>query len=104
MSNIIRPILKAPPLPECSLFDYIFPPNRDKNDDTLTGFIDGLTGRKVTRGQVYDSALRLARGLQKLGLDKGDVACIHGLNSVEWVNALMGCQAARMIVSPANYA
>jgi long-subunit acyl-CoA synthetase (AMP-forming) len=67
-------------------------------------FIDGLTDRKLTRAQVKDGALRLAGGLKKLGLKTGDVACIHGLNSLEWINAMLGCQAARVIASPANFA
>lgn len=99
--SIIQSVHRVPTLPRCSLFDYIFPGVGNYED---TAFIDGLTGRAVTRGQVQDHALRLAGGLQRLGLNRGDVACIHALNSIEWINALMGCQAARVIVSPANYA
>ena len=111
MSEIIKPRSAAPPLPRCSLFEYLFPTSGSKEvspaaklDDSAVAFIDGLTDRKLTRAQVKDGALRLAGGLKKLGLNHGDVACIHGLNSLEWVNAIMGCQAARVIVSPANFA
>lgn len=109
MSNILFPALPAPYLPKCSLFHYLFPPTSlktgyeapDHNGDAL---IDGLTGRKLTRGQVHHQALRLAGGLRRLGISRGEVACLYGLNSLEWVNALLGCQAARVIVSPASYA
>jgi len=110
MSEIIQSLTPAPVLPKCSLFEYVFPSARSRQyspaaqvDDASVAFIDGLTDRKLTRGQVKENALRLAGGLRKMGMKHGDVACIHGLNSLEWINAMMGCQAARVITSPANF-
>ncbi len=52
-------------------------------------------GPTVTRHEVGEQGRKLAGGLRKLGLKQGDVGCIYGLNSLEWVNALNGCQALR---------
>ncbi|WVQ85050.1 hypothetical protein IAT38_007214 [Cryptococcus sp. DSM 104549] len=96
-----------PPLPKSSSFEYLFPKSGEykyypKPRGSKVAFIDGLTGRSVTREEVEQQGLALAGGLKKLGLKKGDVACIFGLNSLEWVNACYGCQAAGVITSSAN--
>ncbi|ODO00213.1 hypothetical protein I350_06839 [Cryptococcus amylolentus CBS 6273] len=100
-----------PALPRSSVFDYLFPRDNTfpfypapRTDPRRSAFVDALTGRSVTRAQVGEHALALAGGLKKLGLEAGDVACIFGMNSIEWVNALLGCQARGVITSPANYA
>jgi acyl-CoA synthetase (AMP-forming)/AMP-acid ligase II len=97
-----------PTLPRSSVFEYLFPnptsrPSYPCPDVSDVAYIDGLTGREITRGEVADQAKRLAAGLRSLGLKRGDVGCVYGMNSLEWVNAAMGCQAAGIVVSPANY-
>lgn len=96
-------------LPECSLFDYLFHGDvgvspLPKFDPSLPAYIDGLDGRTLTRGQVEDSSLRLVTGLRALGVGRNDVACLWGVNSLEWVRTAYGCMAAGVTVSPANYA
>lgn len=96
-------------LPKSSLVSYLFPEKRGDSplesfDPSLPAYIDGLDGRVLTRGELEDGALRLASGLKDLGLKRGDVACIWGLNSLEWIRAAFGCMAAGICVSPANYA
>jgi acyl-CoA synthetase (AMP-forming)/AMP-acid ligase II len=70
----------------------------------LPAFVDGLSDKVLTRGQLRENALRVADGLRKLGLKPGDAATIWGANSLEWVQAAYGCVAAGVIVSPANAA
>ncbi|OCF37159.1 AMP-binding protein [Kwoniella heveanensis CBS 569] len=106
----------APHLPRMSVYHYLFPFKRYKSkhrtrflyypDPNLDkpSFIDGLTGRFVTRGQVEEQAKKLATGLKRKGIQRGEVGCIFGMNSLEWVNACFGSQALGAIVSPANYA
>ena len=97
-----------PPLPRSLIFDYLFPPDAAKAvypvppDDT-PAFIDGVTGRTLTRGQLRDQCLQVAAGLGNLGVKRGDVVCLFGMNSLEYVVGMLGCQAAGAIVSPANY-
>jgi len=99
----------VPPLPTTGLFTYLLPdkpsdsPLQQFNKD-LPAFIDGVTGRTITRGQLKENALRLASGIRALGLKKKDVACLWGPNSLEWAQAAFGLMAAGVTVSPANYA
>ncbi|WRT67974.1 uncharacterized protein IL334_004948 [Kwoniella shivajii] len=108
--------IPAPYLPRVSVFHYLFPFKKYKSkhrsrflyypDPNLEkpSFIDGLTGRFVTRGQVEEQAKQLATGLKMKGIEREQVGCIFGMNSLEWVNANFGCQALGAVVSPANYA
>ncbi|GMK54038.1 hypothetical protein CspeluHIS016_0106240 [Cutaneotrichosporon spelunceum] len=90
-------------LPEVGIFEYHFPA-QPQFDPAGTAFIDGLDGRRITRGEVEHEALCLATGLRKRGMRRHDVACMFGLNSLEWVRAAYGCMAAGITVSPANWA
>jgi hypothetical protein len=97
----------APPLPRQSIFEYLFPSTPTssyaRQDKQAVSYIDAATGRSVTRGDLEVQAKRLATGLRGVGMKRGDVACIFGLNSLEWINAMFGSQAAGLRVSPANY-
>ncbi len=97
---------KPDALPECSLWDYLFGGESplQKFDAALPAYIDGLDGRVLTRGALEDSSLRLVSGLRALGVQRNNVACLWGLNSLEWVRTAYGCMAAGVTVSPANYA
>lgn len=103
--------IPAPPLPETSVFQYLFPapgapspiPEAARNPE-LTMYIDGLTGRALKRGQLEDDALRIASGLQQLGVKRGDTALLLSPNSVDWVVAAYALQAAGVTASPANVA
>lgn len=96
-----------PFLPNTSVFHYLFPDVVGGSplaplDPSLPAYIDGLDGRVLTRGDVVDGALRLATGVRSLGVGRGDVALLWGLNSLEWARAIYGCFAAGLTVSPAN--
>lgn len=90
-------------LPTCGAWEYLHP-DKPSFDPRLPAFIDGITGRELNRAEVKDIGLRLATGLRELGLKRHDVACIWGLNSLEWIMAGFGCMAAGITVSPANFA
>lgn len=92
----------VPSLPKCGVFEYHF--QHQQFDRKLPAFIDAQDGRTLTRGDIEEGALRLATGLRGLGLRRHDVACIWGVNSLEWVKAAWGCLAAGITVSPANWA
>lgn len=106
---IYKSDIPAPALPEMSLFEYLFPTRANQSplptyNRRRPAYIDGIDARTISRGQLEDEALRIASGLQKLGMRKGDTACLWGLNSLEWVRAAYGCMAAGITVSPANAA
>jgi long-subunit acyl-CoA synthetase (AMP-forming) len=90
-------------LPKSSVWHYQFPSD-SPFDRALPAYIDGITGRTLSRGDVHDDGLRLLSGLRALGVKRGDTACLWGLNSLPWIQAAYGCMAAGVTVSPANYA
>jgi len=99
----------APTLPKTSVFNYLFPDNPadsvlPRHDPDSPAFIDGLTGRILTRRELEDSALRLASGLQARGLGKGSTVLMIGPNSLDWIIGAFGLQAAGVCASPANTA
>lgn len=107
--TIYKPDFPEPTLVESSLFEYLFPQKAGDSplptfEKKLPAYIDGLTGRTLSRGDVEDNALQLATGIRGLGLKKNDVACLWGTNSLEWTQAAFGCMAAGLCISPANYA
>lgn len=109
MAHIISSPHPHPSLPRSSVFDYLFPPPNVKEyypkpDPKSVAFIDGLSGEEVTRGEVEEQALKLASGLKGLGVKRGDVGMTFGFNSLFYINAIMGIQAAGAVVSPANAA
>jgi hypothetical protein len=99
----------APTLPTTSIFSYLFPEKPSDSplpahDPDSAAFIDGLTGRTLSRRDVEDGALRLASGLKSRGLGKGSTALIIGPNSLEWIVGAFGLLAAGVCCSPANTA
>lgn len=101
-----------PMIPRCSVFHYLFPPKRKgkhyryypEPDPRVIAYIDGITGRELYRQEIPVQSMWLASGLGLLGLKKGDVVGIFGMNSLDWIEALYGSQALNLIVSPINYA
>ncbi len=61
-------------LPSSSIFSFIFD-NKDSLDDS-PAYIDAISGITLTRAKLYDQAMRLAWGVRKHGLNRGDVAMI----------------------------
>ncbi|EJT49156.1 AMP binding protein [Trichosporon asahii var. asahii CBS 2479] len=105
---IWKSTIPAPELPESSLIQYLIggagQTPLPQFDDSLPAFIDGFTGKALTRGQLKDGALRLAGALGKLGLGRGSTVCIFAPNSVNWARAAFGAMAAGVTISPANAA
>ena len=103
--------IPPPKLPRTSVFHYIFPPKRKgthyryypATDPRCIAYVDALTGAELYRDEIPVRAMWLHAGLKRLGLRKGQVVCIFGMNSLHWIEANYGAQAAELIVSPANY-
>lgn len=99
----------VPFLPKVGTFTYFFPEKEGDSplpaavrDPNIVSYIDGLTGRELRRGQLEDSALRLATGLRSIGISRGQTTCLFAPNSLEWVVAILGFQAAGVTISPPN--
>ncbi|WP_419948989.1 AMP-binding protein [Candidatus Palauibacter sp.] len=76
-----------PPItvPEQSFSDYLLGSLGDRRDKPA--FIEGLTGRVVTYGQLRDQAGAAARGLAARGLGRGGVVAICSPNLPEYATA-----------------
>ena len=111
-SKVYEADIGAPHLPRSTVFHYLFPPKRkgthfryyQATDPRTIAFIDGITGRELYRDEIPVKAMWIHTGLKKLRLKNRDRVCIFGQNSLEWVEANFGVQAAGMITTPANYA
>lgn len=98
-----------PFLPQQGIFDFLLPAEQGvsplpMHDPALPALIDGITGRTLTRGQLRESALRLATGIRSIGVKRGETACMWAGNSIEWAITAYGCMAAGLCTSPANVA
>ena len=98
----------SPPLPRQSIIHHLFPeldnPSSPPFPPSTPTLIDAASGKTLTRAEVLLQTQRLAGGLRKLGLKRGDVVGVIGVNSLEWCNAVYGSLAAGLRVSPMNYA
>jgi len=111
-AKIYTSSIPPPHLPRDSVFGYLFPPKvkgdppryYPKTDPKAIGFIDGLTGKEVLREEIPVRSMWLAAGISKLGVKRGEVVCIFGMNSLEWIEACFAVQSADATVTPANYA
>ncbi|MDQ6607018.1 MAG: AMP-binding protein [Actinomycetota bacterium] len=59
-------------------------------------------GQRLSFGQLWDRAARVAGGLQAAGLQRGDRAAIRLPNGADWVLAFWGAQLAGVVAVPVN--
>ncbi|CAG8721372.1 23867_t:CDS:2 [Dentiscutata erythropus] len=76
--------------------------NPNKIPDDKEVFIDAITHKKITFGDLKRDTKRFAAGLQDHGFKRGDVICIYSPNQVDYATVVFGCLAAGGKVSPAN--
>ena len=56
-----------------------------------------------TYGKIAEGANRLARELERRGINKGDAVLLWGENSAEWITAFLGCLIRGVIVVPIDH-
>jgi acyl-CoA synthetase (AMP-forming)/AMP-acid ligase II len=61
-----------------------------------------IGGERLTFGQLWDRAARVAGGLRGAGLERGDRAAIVLPNGLDWVLAFWGAQLAGVVAVPVN--
>ncbi|GBC08165.1 hypothetical protein RclHR1_07940004 [Rhizophagus clarus] len=72
-------------------------------DDDKAIFIDGLTDKKLTFGQLKANSKKLAFSLKnKIKFKRGDVLAIYSPNHIDYPVAIFGTIAAGGIVTPVN--
>ena len=61
-----------------------------------------MTGRSYTFAELLDKSRRVASGLVKQGLKKGDVVAFLAPNSIDFIVMYYGTIAAGGIITPIN--
>ena len=56
----------------------------------------------LTYGELWDRATRVAGGLRRMGIDRGDRVAIRLLNGIDWVLAFIGVQLLGAVAVPVN--
>ena len=75
---------------------------RYKSFGNTTVMIDGVTGQEYSAKFMYDSIVRLAYCLKKLGVKSGDVVGLCSENCIEFAITQFACFAVNAAVSPLN--
>jgi 4-coumarate--CoA ligase len=99
-------IYKSPhgviPLPEQNAWHFLF----DKNPNIVASkpaFIDAVTGRSITFGELPGLTKRLAYGLvHKAGLRRGETLLIFSPNHLLFPVLVQACAAAAVTCTTAN--
>lgn len=72
------------PLPECSIYEYLYENNKDYPDDIALVFYD----RKITYRELFENIDRVARAFAAIGVRENDVVTLLMLNQPETVYCL----------------
>ncbi|HEY4429271.1 MAG TPA: AMP-binding protein [Solirubrobacteraceae bacterium] len=59
-------------------------------------------GASITYGELWDRSARVAGGLRRAGVGRGDRVAIRLPNGIDWVLAFFGAQLAGAVVVPVN--
>jgi long-chain acyl-CoA synthetase len=59
-------------------------------------------GPSVSYGELWDRAARVAGGLRRVGIERGDRVAIRLPNGIDWVLAFFGAQLLGAVVVPVN--
>lgn len=88
------------PIPEVPLTPYLM--ERAKRFANKIAFIDDLGGRSFTYREFFEAVNRVASGLIKYGLSKGDVFAIFSPNTVEYAIAFHAVSLLGGIITTIN--
>lgn len=74
-------------LPECNLIEFLFQ-NKYNTPENRPILIDSVSGAFLTYGQLKDSILRFAAGLQdRCGFERNDVLVLYAPNQVDYLHS-----------------
>ncbi len=63
----------------------------------------GGAGKRITFGEMYPAVVRLANGLQSLGVEKGEKVAVMAVNSADYVLTYYACSMLGVTFVPLNY-
>ncbi|XP_076450048.1 uncharacterized protein LOC143286388 [Babylonia areolata] len=100
VSKIVRSPFPEISVPEQSFAEFVFSTVSQYRD--RPALVDHLTGQQWTFTQMKDAAVRVASGLCRLGLGRGDTLLLLSYNCPQFAILFLACAAAGIIVSTAN--
>ena len=74
------------PLPECTIYEYLWENNKDHLDDVALNYFD----RKITYGELFENIEKAAKGYSALGVSAGDIVTICAVTIPETIYTLYG--------------
>ena len=74
------------PLPECTIYEYLWENNKDHLDDVALNYFD----RKITFGEMFTNIENAAKSFSVLGVKQGDIVIMATVTTPETVYALYG--------------
>ncbi|CAG8645289.1 26322_t:CDS:10 [Dentiscutata erythropus] len=89
-------------LPQVGIYQYVTSnPNKVPDDKVI--YMDGISGKNYTFGEVKHESKKLAAGLQdRLGFKRGDTLAIFSYNQIDYPIVVFGTIAAGGKVTTAN--
>jgi acyl-CoA synthetase (AMP-forming)/AMP-acid ligase II len=87
-------------IPDLPLTEFVF--RRVEEFADRTALVDGVSGRALTYAQLMRAVRRVAAGLARRGLMKGDVLAVYSPNLPEYVVAFHAVASLGGIVTPIN--
>jgi acyl-CoA synthetase (AMP-forming)/AMP-acid ligase II len=88
-------------IPDVCLWEYLFGAGFGKHTGSAA-FVDGVTGRSVTFGELSEQVLRVAAALAERGIGRGDVVAVFARNSLWWPAVFHGVLRANAVVTAVN--
>lgn len=99
--HIFRSRYSSVPIPDSTTLPQ-FVLEKGESYAEKVAFVDALTGKEYTHGQVVSDVRRFAKALRSLGLRKGNVVMVALPNIVEYPIVALGIMAAGGVFSGAN--
>lgn len=72
------------PLPECTIYEYLWENNKDHLDDIALNYFD----RRITFKELFRNIEKTARGFYSIGVREGDIVTIISINTPEMIYCL----------------
>ena len=74
------------PLPECTIYEYLWQNNKDHLDDVALNYFD----RKITYGELFENIEKTAKAFSALGVKQGDIIVMDTVTTPETIYAFYG--------------
>ena len=74
------------PLPECTIYEYLWENNKDHLDDVALNYFD----RKITYGELFGNIEKAAKAFSALGVKAGDIVVMTTVTTPETIYAFYG--------------